>query len=82
MNWDRDRDLTPTDDALPALSIRAANCLRDAGLLCVGDVRRASAKQLLAIPHFGARSLAEVRRALAAFRRRGAPWERKRSHGD
>ena len=49
------------------LSVRATNCLYNAGLRTIGDVMAKSERELMAIPHFGQRCLREVKEILGAF---------------
>lgn len=53
-------------DAL-GLSARPANCLQQSGVHTIGDLLKLGDAELLALPHFGAASLAEVRNKLAAW---------------
>jgi hypothetical protein len=64
------------------LGTRAANALRQAGLILVGDLVQQTEETLLKLPNFGRRSLAEVEAELAKMQLKlGTPhpdWERRR----
>ena len=51
------------------LSVRTANCLRDAGIERVAQLRALSDQQLLDLKNFGRRSLREVRDVLEHLER-------------
>jgi DNA-directed RNA polymerase alpha subunit len=47
------------------LSVRSANCLRNANIVWIADLVRSSAAELMRLPNFGKKSLAEVKGILA-----------------
>jgi len=53
-------------DAL-RLSVRASNCLKQAGIATVGQLMQCTQLQLLRLPNLGQRTLREIREALAVF---------------
>ena len=52
---------------LPGLGTRELNCLEYAGITTVGQLVGLNDNEMLALPGFGRRSLARVRRALGQF---------------
>jgi predicted DNA-binding transcriptional regulator AlpA len=64
------------------LGTRAANALRNAGIVAVGEVVQQTKEELLAIPNFGRVSLAEVEAALTKLKlhlgMQHPDWERSR----
>lgn len=55
---------TPLDDPLgPELSVRTANCLRRAGVNNLGEAQ-AKLDELKSMPHFGNRSMNELKEAI------------------
>lgn len=49
------------------LSVRAMNCLKNMGLILLGDLVQKEEKYLLLTPNFGKKSLSEIKDVLASF---------------
>jgi DNA-directed RNA polymerase subunit alpha len=47
------------------LSVRAANCLKNDNLVCIGDLVQKTVAEMLRTPNFGRKSLNEIKEVLA-----------------
>lgn len=59
------------------LSVRAGTCLREAGILTVGELSSWTEEEMLQIPHFGRKSLLELKEVLSMFGLRFATMSRE-----
>lgn len=69
-NLPKDLSLEGTERSVDALqlSVRASNCLKQAGIQTVGQLMQWTEVQLLRLPNLGVRTLREIRAALQSFR--------------
>ncbi|MBP9669437.1 MAG: hypothetical protein KBE09_04070 [Candidatus Pacebacteria bacterium] len=54
------------EEALLNLSVRAANCLKNAGLVTVADIAERTEEEMLRTPHFSRKTLNELKEILAS----------------